>query len=203
MPTRRKKDSPAKLSGRMKRRWRVDLLRNKGEMLGEVEAPDVASAKAAAAVSSNCRIFSAIMVQELGWPRDRRNPGAAEIRAIGRVFAWSPDGNAVHNPGDLTVTEQQQPRFRIQDNPSVIETYANRFLGAVFDGAAVNLTFGSLRLHLEKTDQAPTQGQQPVVQVTHRLTLSPAAAIELINSLNLTGLKQAQAQAQGQQPRPS
>jgi hypothetical protein len=66
MPTRRKKDSPAKLSGRMKRRWRVDLLRNKGEMLGEVEAPDVASAKAAAAVSSNCRIFSAIMVQELG-----------------------------------------------------------------------------------------------------------------------------------------
>jgi hypothetical protein len=66
MPTRRKKDSPAKLSGRMKRRWRVDLLRNKGEMLGEVEAPDVASAKAAAAVSSNCGIFSAIMVQELG-----------------------------------------------------------------------------------------------------------------------------------------
>jgi hypothetical protein len=30
----------------------------------------------------------------------------------------------------------------------------------------VNLTFGSLRLHLEKTDQAPTQGQQPVVQIT-------------------------------------
>jgi hypothetical protein len=101
------------------------------------------------------------------------------------------------------VAEQQQPKFRIQDDPSIIETYANKFLGAVFDGAAVNLTFGSLRLHLEKTDQAPTQGQQPVVQVTHRLTLSPAAAIELINSLNLTGLKQAQAQAQGQQPRPS
>ena len=29
--------------------------------------------------------------------------------------------------------------------------YANKFLGAVFDGSAVNLTFGSLRLHLEKT----------------------------------------------------
>jgi hypothetical protein len=50
------------------------------------------------------------------------------------------------------VAEQQQPKFRIQDNP--------------FDGSAVNLTFGSLRLHLEKTDQAPTQGQQPVVQIT-------------------------------------
>jgi hypothetical protein len=52
MPCRRssEKDSPAKLSGRMKRRWRVLLLRNKGEILGEVEAPDVASAEAAAAV---------------------------------------------------------------------------------------------------------------------------------------------------------
>ena len=33
----------------MKRRRRVVLLRNKGEILGQVEAPDVASAKAAAA----------------------------------------------------------------------------------------------------------------------------------------------------------
>ena len=102
------------------------------------------------------------------------------------------------------MAEQQQPKFRIQDDPSIIETYANKFLGAVFDGSAVNcLHLGRSGSSLEKTDQAPTQGQQPVVQVTHRLTLSPAAAIELINSLNLTGLKQAQAQAQGQQPRPS
>ena len=51
MPRRSsKKDSPAKLAGRMKRRWRVVLLRSKGEILGEVEAPDVAAAKAAAAV---------------------------------------------------------------------------------------------------------------------------------------------------------
>jgi len=36
MPPRRssKKDSPKKLAGRMKRRWRVVLLRNKGEILG-------------------------------------------------------------------------------------------------------------------------------------------------------------------------
>ena len=39
MPSRRfsKKDSPAKLAGRMKRRWRVVLLRSKGEILGQVE----------------------------------------------------------------------------------------------------------------------------------------------------------------------
>jgi hypothetical protein len=103
------------------------------------------------------------------------------------------------------VAEQQQPKFRIQDNPSISETYANKFIGAIFDGGAVTLTFGSLRLHFEKTDQAPTPDQQPVVQVTHRLTLSTAAVIELINSLNLPALKQAQAQAQaqGQQPRSS
>ena len=50
MPTRRssKKDSPAKLAKRMKRRWRVVLLRAKGEILGDVEAPDAAAAKVAA-----------------------------------------------------------------------------------------------------------------------------------------------------------
>ena len=50
MPPRRtsKKDSPAKLASRMKRRWRVVLLRAKGEILGDVEAPDAAAAKVAA-----------------------------------------------------------------------------------------------------------------------------------------------------------
>ena len=69
MPRRSsRKDSPAKLAGRMKRRWRVVLLRSKGEILGQVEAPDVASAKAAAAVQFELDKFqrSRIMVQELG-----------------------------------------------------------------------------------------------------------------------------------------
>ena len=35
------------------------------------------------------------------------------------------------------MAEQQQPKFRIQGDPSIIETYANKFLGAVFDGSAV------------------------------------------------------------------
>ena len=51
MPPRRcaTKDTPAKLAKRMSRHWRVVLLRHKGEILGQVEAPDVEAAKAAAA----------------------------------------------------------------------------------------------------------------------------------------------------------
>jgi hypothetical protein len=63
-----KKDSPAKLAGRIRRRWRVVLLRSKGEILGEVEAPDVATAEAAAAVQFDLDEVqrNRIMVQELG-----------------------------------------------------------------------------------------------------------------------------------------
>jgi hypothetical protein len=52
----------------MKRRWRVVVVRNKGEILGDVEAPDVASAKAAAAVQFDLDEVqrNRIMVQELG-----------------------------------------------------------------------------------------------------------------------------------------
>jgi hypothetical protein len=51
----------------MKRRWRVVLLRHKGEILGEVEAHDVASAKATAAVQFDLDEIQRdrIMVQEL------------------------------------------------------------------------------------------------------------------------------------------
>ena len=51
----------------MKRRRRVVLLRNKGEILGEVDASDVASAKAAAAVQFDLDEIqrNRIMVQEL------------------------------------------------------------------------------------------------------------------------------------------
>jgi hypothetical protein len=55
-------------SGRLKRRWLVVLLRNKGEILGQVEATDVASAKAAAAIQFDLDEIQCnrIMVQELG-----------------------------------------------------------------------------------------------------------------------------------------
>ena len=69
MSSRRpKKDSPAKLAGRMKRRWRVVLLRSKGEILSQVEAPDAEAAKAPAAVQFDLDEVqrNRIMVQELG-----------------------------------------------------------------------------------------------------------------------------------------
>jgi hypothetical protein len=65
---RRPKDTPRKLARRMKRRWRVVLLRAKGEILGTVDAPDAEAAKAAAAVQFNLDEVrrNRIMVQELG-----------------------------------------------------------------------------------------------------------------------------------------
>jgi hypothetical protein len=50
MPPRRRisKDTPAKLAARMGRRWRVILLRGKGQLLGDVEASDERSAAAVA-----------------------------------------------------------------------------------------------------------------------------------------------------------
>ena len=66
MPPRRRtsKDTPAKLAKRMSRRWRVVLLRAKGEILGTVDAK---AAKAAAAIQFELDDFqrNRIMVQEL------------------------------------------------------------------------------------------------------------------------------------------
>ena len=65
MPSRRTvKDTPAKRT----RRWRAVLLRNNGEILGTVEAPDVAAAKAAAADQFDLDDVQRgrIIVQELG-----------------------------------------------------------------------------------------------------------------------------------------
>ena len=73
MPTRRRtnKDTPAKLAGRMKRRWRVVLVRAKGEILGTVEAPNAEAAKAAAAVQFNLDESGGIG----SWCRSWREPG--------------------------------------------------------------------------------------------------------------------------------
>jgi hypothetical protein len=68
MPRRTSKGAPAKLARRMKRRWRVVLLRAKGEILGTAEAADVAPGKVAAAVQFDLDEIqrNRIMVQELG-----------------------------------------------------------------------------------------------------------------------------------------
>ena len=70
MPPRRssKKDSPKKLAGRMKRRWRVVLIRSKGELLGFVDAMDAQGAEAAAAEQFGLDEFQSrrLLVQQLG-----------------------------------------------------------------------------------------------------------------------------------------
>ena len=52
MPPRRpkSKDTPAKLASRMKRRFRIVLIRSKGEVLGTVEATDAHAAEKVAAI---------------------------------------------------------------------------------------------------------------------------------------------------------
>ena len=67
MPPRRTKDTPAKLAKRIKRRWRVILLRSKGELLGFVDGTDADDAKAAAAIQFNLDEIrrNRIIVQEM------------------------------------------------------------------------------------------------------------------------------------------
>ena len=52
MPPRRPKpkDTPAKLASRMKRRFRIVLIRSKGEVLGTVEVADANAAEKVAAI---------------------------------------------------------------------------------------------------------------------------------------------------------
>jgi hypothetical protein len=85
-----------------------------------------------------------------------------------------------------SVAEEQQKKLRVQDNPAVTEVYVNKFLGAVYDGGAVALTFGSIRPFAEQIGDGPIEARQAVVHVTQRLALSPAATIELINGLKQT-----------------
>jgi hypothetical protein len=104
------------------------------------------------------------------------------------------------------MAEQSQPtKFLIRDNAAIGECYANKFVGSFFDGGGVSLTFGTLRLLPERTDERPREGQLPAVYVTHRLTLSPTAAVELMNGLNtvLSALQRAQAAKPQQAPNQS
>ena len=101
MPPRRSSERhPAKLAGRMKRRWRVVLLRAKGEILGTVEAPDVASAKAAqrsklvwtssSATGSWCRSLAKGGATAT-WPLTARAQGPDRIRRLGMLNALAED----------------------------------------------------------------------------------------------------------------
>ena len=70
MPPRRPKpkDTPAKLASRMKRRFRIVLMRSKGEVLGTVEAADPQAAEKVAAIQFELDEFQRrrLLVREIG-----------------------------------------------------------------------------------------------------------------------------------------
>ena len=70
MPPRRpnSKDTPAKLARRMKRRFRIVLIRSKGEVLGTVEAADPQAAEKVAAIQFELDEFQRrrLLVREIG-----------------------------------------------------------------------------------------------------------------------------------------
>jgi hypothetical protein len=69
MPPRRPKfkDTPAKLASGMKRRWRIVLIRSKGEVLGTVDAADANAAEKVAAIQFELDEFQRrrLLVREL------------------------------------------------------------------------------------------------------------------------------------------
>ena len=70
MPPRRPKpkDTPAKLASRMKRRFRIVLIRGKGEVLGTVEAADPQAAEKVAAIQFELDEFQRrrLLAREIG-----------------------------------------------------------------------------------------------------------------------------------------
>ena len=84
--------------------------------------------------------------------------------------------------GDDAMTEARQ--FEIVDNASVAESYANKLIGASFDGGAVVITLGVTRFVPEHSTGTPKQGTPPPVHVAARLALSPSGAVELANALH-------------------
>ena len=69
MPPRRPKpkDTPAKLANRMNRRFRIVLIRSKGEVLGTIEAADAHAAEKVAAIQFELDEFQRrrLLLQEL------------------------------------------------------------------------------------------------------------------------------------------
>ena len=79
----------------------------------------------------------------------------------------------------------KKPQMTVVDDPSVKETYANKVIGTSFDGGALSITLGVGRFVPKMTDETAKQGTLPAVHVTARLSLSPAAAVELASALKM------------------
>jgi hypothetical protein len=74
----------------------------------------------------------------------------------------------------------QKPR--VVDDPTIREAYGDKIVTTSFDGGAVIITAGVIRMMPERIDEAPMR--LPDVHVTARLALSPPAAVELVNAIS-------------------
>ena len=72
-------------------------------------------------------------------------------------------------------------KLEVIDNPSVAELYANKLVGASFDGGAVLITLGATRRFMPEKGAKAKEGSLPPVHVTARLAISPAGTVELAN----------------------
>lgn len=77
----------------------------------------------------------------------------------------------------------QSSKPRVIDDPALGEVYTDKLVSATFNGGALVVTLGAMRMVPETLGQPV---QEPSVVVTARMALSPAAAIELVNAITGT-----------------
>lgn len=90
-------------------------------------------------------------------------------------------------------TNSDQPQPKVVDYGRGPHLYAGEVVGVLFDGATVNVTLGNLEARaMENGELPPTPS---VLSICGKVTLSPKAAIQMINMLQsmLTTLQAQQA----------
>ena len=73
-----------------------------------------------------------------------------------------------------------QPMFRVVDDPTIHEIYANQFISGSYDGRSVTLTFGTTRPLPERMGEGNSEDVGLQVYV---FEMTPAAATDMIKSI--------------------
>ncbi len=74
-----------------------------------------------------------------------------------------------------------KPKFRIVDDPTVHEVYANQFVSASFNGRSFSITLGTSRPLPETTGEASSEETRPRFYV---LEIAASAAVDFITSVS-------------------
>jgi hypothetical protein len=101
-------------------------------------------------------------------------------------------------PAPVAQRERQAATIRYVDRPDVTETFADAVSGLVFDGQTLRIELAVTRLDEVRPNSPITGRRYPVC----RLTLPPAAAMDLINRMQQIGAALVQAGAAKATPRP-